>query len=79
MTFFFTVLLHFYDLKYLTLTKNRLSNQKLDMVLEVTLIQNSKLNIITKFQVSILKKYEVRGETFSPPQRVISWLRSNVE
>ena len=36
--FFIAVLLHFYDLKYLNLTKSRLSNQKSGMVLEVTLI-----------------------------------------
>ena len=36
--FFIAVLLHFYDLKYLNLTKTRLSNQKSGMVLEITLI-----------------------------------------
>ena len=32
--FFIAVLLHFYDLKYLNLTKSRLSNQKSGMVFE---------------------------------------------
>ena len=59
--FFIAVLLHFYDLKHLNLTKSRLSNQKSGIVLEVTLIQNSKINIVTKFQVSIFKNGEVRG------------------
>ena len=54
--FFIAVLLHFHDLNYLILTKSRLSNQKLDMVPEVTLIQNSKMDIVTKFQVYIFKK-----------------------
>ena len=36
--FFIAVLLHFYALKNLNLTKSRLSNQKSGMVLEVTLI-----------------------------------------
>jgi len=78
--FFIAVLLHFYDLKYLNLTKSRLSNQKSGMVPEVTLIQNSKINIVTKFQVSIFKNDEVRrgGRNFLP-QREISWLRGNVE
>ena len=58
---------HFYDLKYLNLTKSRLSNQKSGMVLEVTLIQNSTINIITKFQVSIFKNYKVRGGKKLPP------------
>ena len=34
MTFFIAVLLHFYDLKYLNLTKSRLSNQKSGIVLK---------------------------------------------
>jgi len=57
-----------------------LSNQKAGMVPEVTLIQNSKINIVTKFQVSIFKNDEVRGGGRNfPPQREISWLRGNVE
>ena len=59
--FFIAVLLYFYDLKYPNLTKSQLSNKKTGMVLEVTLFQNSKINIVTKFQVSILKNDEVRG------------------
>ena len=59
--FFKAVLLYFYDLKYLNLTKSRLSIQKLGMVLEVTLILNSKINIITKFQVYIFKNDAVIG------------------
>ena len=79
--YFIAVLLHFYDLKYLNLTKSRLSNQKSGMVSKVTLIQNSKINIVTKFQVSILMKKLEGGEVSSPPppQREISWLRGNVE
>ena len=77
--FFIAVLLHFYDLKYLNLTKSRLSNQKSEMVLEVTLIYNSKINIVTKFQVSIFKNDKVRGRRNFPPQREISWSRGNVE
>ena len=50
--FFIAVLLHFYDLNS---TKSRLSNQKSGMVPEVTLIQNSKMDIVIKFQVSIFK------------------------
>ena len=34
--FFIAVLLHFYDLKYLNLTKSRLSNQKMGMGIKVT-------------------------------------------
>ena len=33
---FIAVLSHFYDLKYLNLTKSRLSDKKMGMVLEVT-------------------------------------------
>ena len=51
--FFIAVLLHFYDQNYQNSTKSRLSNKKLDMVPEVTLIQCSKMDIVTKFQVSI--------------------------
>ena len=51
--FFIAVLLRFYDLKHQNLTKNRLSNQKSGMVLEVTFILNSKMNIITWY----IKKY----------------------
>ena len=77
--FFIAVLLHFYDLIYLNLTKSRLFNQK-SGVLEVTLFQNSKINIVTKFQVSIFKNDEVRGGGKKlPHQREISWLRGNVE
>ena len=47
--FFIAVLLQFYDLKYQNLTKKRLSNQKSGMVLEITLILNSKMNSVTKF------------------------------
>ena len=52
---FFAVLLQFYDLKYLNLTKSRLSNKKSGMVLQVTLILNSKINIDTKFESLSLK------------------------
>ena len=64
---FIVVLLHFYDLKYQNLTKNQLSNQKSGMKLEVTLILNSKINIVTNFQVPIFKNDEVRGGYFNPP------------
>ena len=73
-----TFLLHFNDLKYIKLTKSRLSNQKSSMVLKVTLILNSKMNIVTKFQVPIFKNDEVRGGGVTltpPPLRRISWLR----
>jgi hypothetical protein len=59
--FFIAVLLHFYDLKYINSTKSGLSNQKSSMVLKVTLILNSKMKIVTKFQVHIFKNDEVRG------------------
>ena len=59
--FFIAVLYHFYDLNYLNLTESRLSNQKLGMVPEVTLIINVSMNIVTKFQVSIFNNDEVRG------------------
>ena len=73
--FFIAVLLHFYDLNHLNLTKSRLSNQKSDMVPEVTLIPNVSMNIVTKFQVSIFKNDKVRGGgSFNPPLRRISWL-----
>ena len=68
--FFIAVLLHFYDLKYLNLTKSRLSNQNLGMVLEDSLILNSKINIVPKFQVSIFKNDEVRGGKKLPPPNV---------
>ena len=47
------------------------------MVLEVTLILNSKINIVTKFQVPIFKNDEVRGGRYlNPlPLRRISWLQ----
>ena len=45
------MLITFYDLKYLNLTKSQLSNQKSGIVLKVTLIQNSKINTVAKFQV----------------------------
>ena len=48
------------DPKYLNLTKSRLSNKKSGMVLEVTLILNSKIYVITKFKVPIFKDYKVR-------------------
>jgi hypothetical protein len=65
---FLLVLLHFYDLNYLKLTKSRLSNQKLGMVPEVTLIPNVSINIVTKFQVFIFKNDKVRGGvTLTPP------------
>ena len=67
--FFIAVLLHFYDLKYLNLTKSQLSNQKSGMVLKLTLILNSKMNIVTKFQVSISKNDEVRGGGGTLPSR----------
>ena len=38
--FFIAVLLHFYDLNYLNLTKSQLSNQKSGLVPKVTLIPN---------------------------------------
>jgi hypothetical protein len=61
-----TFLLLFY---YIFMKKSRLSNKKSGMVPEVTLIQNSKINIVTKFQVSIFKNDEVRGggRNFPPP------------
>ena len=46
-------LLHLYDLIYLNSTKSRLSNKKFTMGPEISLIQNSKINIDVKFQVSI--------------------------
>ena len=78
---FILLFFYIYDLKHLNLTKSRLSNQKSGMVPEVTLIQNSKMNIVTKFQVYIFKNDDVRGggEETSPPQREISWLRGNME
>ena len=46
------------------------------MVLKVTLILNSKMNLVTKFQVSIFKNDENGGGgSFNPPLRRISWLR----
>ena len=44
--FFIAVLLHFYDLNYLYSTKSWLSNKKSGMVPKVTLIQNSKMEIV---------------------------------
>ena len=76
--FFIAVLLHFYDLKNLNLTKSQLSNKKSGMVLEVTKLLNSKINIIAKFQVSIFKNDEARGGgSFFPQKREISWLRGS--
>ena len=50
------------------------------MVPKVTLISNLKMNIVTKFQVFILKNDEVRGGKKLPlPQREISWIGGNVE
>ena len=70
---FIAVLLHFYHLKYPNLTKSGLSNQKSGMVPQVTLFQNSKINIVTKFEVSIFKTYEVRGGGRNfPPKHEIS-------
>ena len=44
------------------------SNQKSGMVPElVTLIQYSKMDIVTKFQVSIFKNDKVRGGDPPPP------------
>ena len=80
--FFIAILLHFYDLNYLKSTKSRLSNKKLGIVPDVTLTQNSKMDIVIKFQVSIFKNTKLdKGGSFSPPppQRKISWLRGNVE
>ena len=59
----------FYNLNYLNSTKfnSRLSNQKTGLVLEVTLILNSKMNIVTKFQVPIFENDG--GEMTSPPPR----------
>ena len=48
--FFIAVLIMFY---YLKSNKIRLSNQNSGMVPEVTLFQNSKINIVIKFRVSI--------------------------
>ena len=59
--FFIAVLLHFYDIYYLNLTKSRLSNQKSGLVPEVTLCPTVLMNIVTKFQVSIFKNDKVRG------------------
>ena len=53
---FIAVLLLFYDLKYINSIKNRFSNKKLVIVPKVTLISNLKINIVTKFQVSIFNK-----------------------
>ena len=47
------VLLLFYDLKYINSTKKQFSNQKSGMVFKVTFVLNLKINIVTKFQVSI--------------------------
>ena len=51
---YIAVLLHFYEIKYLNSKKSQMSKQKAGMVLEVTLVLNSKMNIVTKFQVPIL-------------------------
>ena len=48
---------------YINSTKSRLSNKKSGMLPEVTLIQNLKIDIVTKFQVSIFKNREGGGET----------------
>ena len=41
-----------------------------------TLVLNSKMNIITKFQVPIFKNDEVKGGSyFNPLLRRISWLQ----
>ena len=54
-----------------------MSNPKSGMVLEVTLIPNVLMNIVTKFQVSIFKNDEVRGGVTltPPPLHRISWQR----
>ena len=67
--FFIAVLLHFYDLKYLNSTKSRLSDKKSGMVPKVTLIQNSKINIVTKFKVYIFYNDEVRRRVFFQPNQ----------
>ena len=63
--FFYCYLIHFYDLNYLNSTKSRLSNQKSGMVPEINF--DSKMDIVTKFQVFIFKNYEVRGGGKKPP------------
>ena len=56
-----TVLLLFYDLKYINSTKTSFLIKKSGMLPKVTLISNFKTNIVTKFQVSIFKNDSVRG------------------
>ena len=68
--FFIAVLLHFYDINYQNSTKSRMSNQKSGMVPDVTLIHNSKMDIITKFKVFIFKNYEIRGGGIPPPPQM---------
>ena len=61
-------------------TKRWLYNKKSDMMSEVTLIQNLKMNIVTKLQVAIFQNDEVRGGgSFFPSQRDISCLRGNMK
>ena len=61
------VLLHFYDLKYLNLTKKQLSNQKSGMVPEVTLIK--KKTSSPNFKSLSLKMTKLEwGEETSPPK-----------
>ena len=56
-----------YDLNYLYLTTSRLSNQISGMEPEVTLIPNLIMNIVIKFQLSILKNDEYRRRGFFQP------------
>ena len=51
------------------------------MVPKVTLISNLKMNIVTKFQVFIIKNDKNRGgeETSPPPKHEISWIEGKVE
>ena len=51
----------FFEKKCPILTKSWLSNQSLVMVSEVTLFPNSKMDIVTKSQVSIFKNKKVSG------------------
>ena len=66
---FIADLLLFYELIYINSIKNRFSNKKLGIVLEVTLIPNLEINIVSKFQASVLKNYKVRegGLKLAPP------------
>ena len=57
---FLLLFYYIYDLNYLNSTNSRLSNKKSGVVPEATLIQYSKMDIVTKFQISIFKNYKVR-------------------